>query len=78
MKVWQPVLDDLGEISEVIIMPNLAVDSFSDGTPAMSGFIRLPDGDVYRAFWPVFTEWFGCDECGGPYQHSGNPPGCGE
>jgi len=41
------------------------------GPPLLRDFQEIP--------FPVFTDWWtGCDECGGPRQHSGNPPGCGE
>lgn len=56
---WFPVMDDLGETCHVMILPRLTKkEAFDPFVPAYSGFIRLPCGDVYRAWWPCFTDWW--------------------
>ena len=61
-KNWLPVLDDRGEVSRVTIIPILTrKPAFTDGQLAYQGFIELPCGDTYRAWWPIFTEWFVAD-----------------
>ena len=56
---WHKVLDDLGEITEIYFDgAYVKKPAFIDNQPALKGFIRLPDGDVYRAWWPVFTDWW--------------------
>lgn len=74
-------MDARGETCRISIESGYVIKpAFNDGQPALKGYIQLPCGDVYAAWWPVFTDWWPepCDECGGPFQHSGNPPGCGE
>lgn len=57
---WHEVIDDRGDTCHVVVEPCLTrKPAFKDGDPvAMAGYVMLPDGDTYRAWWPVFTEWF--------------------
>ena len=52
------VLDNRGEICGVMFTANIRNNQFTDGTPAIKTYIRLPCGDTYAAWLPIFTDWF--------------------
>lgn len=57
--IQEQVLDNRGEICTVLILPTLTKrDAFVNGQPALQGYITLPCGDSYKAWWPVFTDWW--------------------
>ena len=55
----QEVVDHRGETCYVVIEPvYVKKPAFDDGRPTLKGYVQLPCGDVFRAWWPVFTDWW--------------------